>query len=403
MDVLVGASEIDITPSAGLPMDGYLARGNATSQGAHDPLRAQVLVLDNGKLRLVLVTLDVLAVGGAFTRNLQQAISGLAATDPASVMVCASHTHAGPAGLQDWFPMGAFPRTTAELASEIQSRLLNAAQNALARLRPVTFSFAAGPVAGIGMDRNQPLPAADPLVTVLRFDKPDGAPAAAIFHYACHPTVLGPQLLYSADFPGAARDRIRREYPSTICLYLNGAAGNISTRFTRQSQTFEEVERLGNLLGDHAVKLLRKSEPSLLNLGSSQVVIDLPLRAFTTAPRTIQATGHQRIDQTRAEGALLEGQLARAFAGRQWQRATLHAFQFGPLWLLGVPGEPFNELSARVRQASPFALVVGYTDDYVGYFPTQKAIDDATYEALSSPYDARALDLIATALLGWIP
>jgi predicted neutral ceramidase superfamily lipid hydrolase len=153
MDVLVGASEIDITPPAGLPMDGYLARGSATSQGTHDPLRAQVLALDNGKWRLVLVTLDVLAVSNPFTGNLQHAIASLAATNPANVMVAASHTHAGPAGLQDWFPMGARPRTNPELASAIQTRILEATRQALSRLKPVTFSFASSQVQGIGMDQ----------------------------------------------------------------------------------------------------------------------------------------------------------------------------------------------------------------------------------------------------------
>jgi len=46
----------------------------------------------------------------------------------------------------------------------------------------------------------------------LRFERLDGVPIAIVSHYACYPTILGPQLEYSADFPGAARPRIQERY-----------------------------------------------------------------------------------------------------------------------------------------------------------------------------------------------
>jgi hypothetical protein len=48
------------------------------------------------------------------------------------------------------------------------------------------------------------------------------------------------------------------------------------------------------------------------------------------------------------------------------------------------------------------ALVAGYANDYFGYFPTQAAIDGATYEALSSPFDARAHMLLQDRLAALI-
>ena len=49
----------------------------------------------------------------------------------------------------------------------------------------------------------------------------------------------------------------------------------------------------------------------------------------------------------------------------------------------------------RALRIFPQALVIGYANDYLGYFPTQTAIDEATYEALSSAFDARAHQLLA--------
>ncbi len=64
--LLVGVSEVNITPPVGLPMDGYMAR-SGVSRGIHDPLLAQVLVLDDSHMRMAIVALDVLAVSAQFS------------------------------------------------------------------------------------------------------------------------------------------------------------------------------------------------------------------------------------------------------------------------------------------------------------------------------------------------
>ncbi|MCC7447349.1 MAG: neutral/alkaline non-lysosomal ceramidase N-terminal domain-containing protein [Anaerolineae bacterium] len=395
----VGVAQVDITPPLVLPMDGYMAR-TGVSEAVHDPLLAQVLVLDDGSMRVALVTLDVLAVSAGFADPLRRAIAEMLGETIHAVWIAASHTHAGPAGLQDWFPIGDAPVLNAPLVGMIQERIIGAARQAINNLTPARLVYSAGPVESIGMDRNQPRPAPDPLVTAFRFDSLDSKLLAVLFHYACHPTVLGPQLAYSADFPGAARVRIQAQYPGAIGMFINGAAGNISTRFTRRDQTFDEVTRMGNLLGDRVIELLERAdvdEQPALEVASQS--IDLPIRPFSESSRSLQITGNPRIDQTRAEGAAIEAQLARAFADRQAIPGTLSSLQLGSWRLLSVPGEPFNELAAALYQVSSRALVVGYANDYRGYFPTLQAIDAQTYEALSSPYDARALDLIRQALI----
>jgi hypothetical protein len=373
------------------------------SQGVHDPLLAQVLVLDDANRRTALVAMDVLAVGAAFADTLRLSLATLLTMNPNAVLVCASHTHAGPAGLQDWFAAGTGTPLNLQIMEMLQARVMTAAQTALSRLAPARLAYSVGEVTGIGTDRNRPVPAADPSLTVLHVESTDGTPIAIAFHYACHPTVLGPQLDYSADFPGAARRRIRASVKDTPCLYLNGAAGNISTRFTRREQTFNEVERFGRLLGDRVLALLETPQYCYTALRSEFQTVDLPLRAFTTGvAHNFAASGNQRIDQTRAEGAAIEARLAQSFGEQTAIQAPLSSMQIGPWKLLTVPGEAFNELAADLRQKSRFALVVGYANDYLGYFPTQQAIDDKTYEALSSAYDARALGVIRTTLEGWL-
>ena len=394
----IGAAEVEIIPPPGLPMDGYIAR-TEVSQGVHDPLMAQVLVLEQNDQRAAVVTLDVLAVTRSFADPLRQAIAEIVGTTADAVWICASHTHAGPAGIQDWFPVGASTQLASELTGRIQARLRTATRQAVAAMQPAELRSAAADLSDVGGDRNNPTQPVDNRVSVLSFFGADGAALAVLFHFACHPTVLSAaNHRYSADFPGVARQTIRADHPGAVALYLNGAAGNISTRFFRRDQSYGEVARLGQRLGQHVLALMRASRPGVAHLAAVCETIELPFRAFAAEARALEATGNARLDTVRAEGAAIEDDLRRALHGRRSQPSLVCALRLGAWTLLSVPGEAFSELAQVLRASHPQALVVGYANDYVGYFPTQAAIDAATYEALSSPYDARAHRLLSNRL-----
>jgi hypothetical protein len=396
----VGAAEVDVTPPAGLPMDGYIARQNP-SLGAHDPLMAQVVIVEYEGRRAAIIALDTLAVSAVSTQAVRQTLANLLDTSPEAIWVCASHTHCGPQGLQNWFPIGAASPLDTHLIHTIRERVLTAAQTALARLRPARLVYGLDEAKDIGGDRNQPGVPVDTRVTALRFDALDGPPICILFHFACHPTVLGADTLYySADFPGAARQRIREAYADAICLFLNGALGDVSTRYLRREQSFAEVARLGGLLGDSVLEALQQPQPSGTDLRWACSNVDLPFRVFIKVPppqTTLRST--DRPQQTRAEGAAIAAQLSAAFSNRTSQRVQLCSLCIGEWVLLGIPGEPFNALATAIHQHSPHALIIGCANDYAGYFPTQTAIEAQTYEALSTPYDARALALIEQRLI----
>ncbi len=94
------------------------------------------------------------------------------------------------------------------------------------------------------------------------------------------------------------------------------------------------------------------------------------------------------------QGAAIEARLQHELRGRASQPAEIGALQIGSWTLLAVPGESFSDLAQALREVSPSALVVGYANDYLGYFPTQSAIGEGVYEALSSAFDARAHTLL---------
>jgi hypothetical protein len=130
------------------------------------------------------------------------------------------------------------------------------------------------------------------------------------------------------------------------------------------------------------------------------LLLELPFRALLPESTVIAAApGSGRFEETRAQGSMIQATLHQMIGKRLTQAVELSLLKIGSWTLIGVPGEPFNALAVAVRAAEPHALVVGLANDYVGYLPTQTAINLQTYEALSSPFDARALQHIESAVI----
>eukprot|EP01052_Picozoa_sp_SAG31_P005865 SAG31_NODE_264_length_18835_cov_7.543553_16_plen_147_part_00 len=67
----------------------------------------------------------------------------------------------------------------------------------------------------------------DRAVDVIRLDDLEGKTLCTIISTACHPIVLGPSTTQlSSDYVGPARD-IVEAHTGAICLFLQGAGGNI--------------------------------------------------------------------------------------------------------------------------------------------------------------------------------
>ena len=400
------AVEIDITPPVGVAMEGYTAR-KGRSQGIHDPLRAQALLLEAGDRRLLFFSLDLLGISLEITESLRLRLKDELGLDPAGVMIACSHTHAGPAGFLADVP-GLQTAPDPVLREMLERKLAGAALEADARLAPARLALGRGQVHGLGANRNDPEQGPfDSELILLRVDDIDGRPLAVIFIFGCHPTVLGHEnLLLSAEFPGAARAALRRIYPQTIFLFANGASGDISTRFTRREQTFREVERLGHILAGSVIAGMNRAEPIHMSpLGAALRTLSLPLRRFPP-PEDLQATiddlaarlealkaqgashGEIRRIFTQWQGAVGQAQMGEMLRGRETLKTHLQAFCIGPLAIVGFPGEPFTRLVLDMKRRSPTqaTAVISYCNDEKGYFPDRQAFDRQTYEALISPY-----------------
>src|SRR5262245_43892132 len=93
-------AKVDITPPEGTKVEGHPRE----THGVRDPLRAGVLLLDDGKTKAAIVTLDTLAAWDEMVAALREAISGRTKTPAPNILVAASHNHSGPgyASNPDW-------------------------------------------------------------------------------------------------------------------------------------------------------------------------------------------------------------------------------------------------------------------------------------------------------------
>jgi neutral ceramidase len=414
--LLGSALQIDITPPIGTPLEGYAARIQP-SIGIHDPLYAGLILLKLGDEQVLLISLDQIAISAPVTEKIRAAVAETLQLKPEQILVACTHTHSGPSGYITRFPMLS-DSTDPFLVDLLTRKLAGAANQLSSQLDAVILELGQDQIFGLGHNRNDiNEETQDHELLVLVMKSIEGQPQAVWVNYGCHPTILGyDNRLISTDFPGAARRAMMCQYPDLVWLFMNGASGDISTRFTRRGQDFSEVERSGLLLAGSVLKAIQTAKSLAVDkLEGKMANIQLPLREFGSVEAArAEATslelewkamlasgepaGELRKAMTRAEGAQAQVMMAELYAGKQYLDSTIQAIRIGGLTLVGLPGEIFTEtvLALKAMGTNRTVAVVGYANDYCGYFPDRKAVKANTYEALVSPFSAKVAEVLVS-------
>jgi hypothetical protein len=278
---------------------------------------------------------------------------------------------------------------------------------------PVQADWAAARVAGVGTNRLSAAGPHDNTVGVLALRDGRGGLRAVLFDFATHPTVLGPtNLQWSADWPGAARTALHGALDAAgapVIGFLQGAAGDVSTRFTRRGDDAAEVARLGAIVAAEvltvldlggrpldgtvratsgAVRLPRRTLPSPEDADHAVVAAEAELAKAAGSPLDPAV----RLIQTRLDGARVQRELVGASVP-EFIELPLTAIAVGDVAWMHLPVEPFASIGARIASASPFTdtRVIGYANGYAGYLADAAAHASGSYEALSSFFAAEAV------------
>ena len=222
-ELKAGAAKVEITPPTGYAMWGYGSRHDQPSEGVLDALHARALVLAAGPEKIALVSLDL---GRAPPRQSTAAVRAkLKDAGIEHVFLVASHTHHGPVlELDDW------PDPKKPYVRELEQKLADLILDANKVLVPARLGVASKEVP---FNRNRHSKRDDRPVDreflVLRVETADGKPIAHAVNFAAHPTMTSEKVRkFSADYPGALAALVEKE-TGAPCLFLQGAAGDLST------------------------------------------------------------------------------------------------------------------------------------------------------------------------------
>jgi hypothetical protein len=402
-----GVCRVDITPPLGLPMGGWAARHPKTrARSAHEPLLAQALVLDDGQGgQAVVVSLDLAHVGRGFTDEVRSLVHQHTGLAPESVLLNASHTHSAPI-----MTMGggvASARHDPELdryQAVLTDLVAGAVFGAFHARRPARIGSASGRAPNISTNRVHHQDPIDDSVQVVRVDDARGSPLAVVASFACHGTAMGGhQSEWNADFIGPLRSAVNAE-----CLFLQGCAGDIAPwdfwmgNPAPRPHTYANCDELGHTLGREVTRVLtgiqtteraRVAATSRLlpmrrrRLTFDDAELDLIQRSLQNQPtpdypefwaehvHTVNSAQLFSLPYQRGAVGMYRNMRDRKDEPLQ---AEVQAFAIGDAAIVACPFELFNELGLRIRELSPFrgaTLVLGYSNDYLGYVPRTEDLD----------------------------
>lgn len=283
---------------------------DVTDPGAekvHDPALAKVLLLEQEGRRGVLVTIDVVAIGGIgpigdrFLTELRERLAREHSIPPEAVIVNASHCHAA-------------------VCADVADRVVAAVAEAKQRLVPVKAGTGTASEARISENRRVDLvdgsqadmrrayamppddaiaatAPIDPQVGLLELDRLDGSPLAVVYLFACHPIMNPPRRGTSADFPAVASRVVEEALGGgAVAFFVQGCGGDINPVRYKEVDRPADAEPLGSLLGGTV----------LAGLARIETTADAPLLIASELVHLPRGTDYEaRIERLEAERAAL--------------------------------------------------------------------------------------------------
>jgi len=369
-----GTARREITPPVGSLMACF-PRGPERiprrATGVHDPLQAKALVLSDGTTTVALCSCDLTWIRRIDVGRVRELVGRkLPALAGPNLIIAATHTHASGESIYNF---GNTPDDPWVL--EMDERIAAAVVEAFESREPCTMSVGGSDLElshnrrvtnGKGGVRHMheycegvTTGPTDPRLTVLRFDTTAGQFKAILFNYTAHALTVGPEnLLYSADYPGAASAKIERAFPTATALFFNGAAGDIHPRICMRPN-FDVMAEVGGRLGRAVIELARPE-------GGMERVAAVPVR---WADETLAF--RNRVDPSLSVSV------------------EVSCVGLGPVVMGFVPGEVFVEYQLRFKRAvrSKYVLLTANTNGAPGYIPTTAAYDTGGYGVDLHPDD----------------
>ncbi len=419
--MLVGVSEINITPEPGYPLGGYAERyfiGNRAIGKLNDIYARALFLRDSEKV--LIISIEVLALENDFSDMIRDKISRSLRISKDNIYLVATHTHSAPDVMLNMILFrDLLKKDDIELITKyrefLSEKILEVAKQAVKNSYETELYFGKTRAENFCANRVNPSGVKDDEVLVLTDKK-----KWVLINLTCHLTVLGASnLMYSGDFLSYATSTIKRELGDIITLYSIGAAGDQSTRFIRRNQTPEEAERIGNIVADSVIEGLRSATRINSSEISSRVIkVILPRRKISDMKEELirrineweiklnesKDTGYQRRIRQNIETARILLSNYEKFAKylRNYpEKITVNIglLMIGDIKLVFLPLELSCQYAIDIKNKVEKTWIITYSNGYYGYLPTEREYDELDYEAMMSPFEKESGKILVSEII----
>lgn len=389
-DFRAGVADVLITPLAPgmqgasdlfrskepLYLDGYW--NPRPQSGVHDDLHVKALVLDDGRTKIAILSLDLIYLYAQWVDAIKRAAVGFA---PENVIVTCTHTHSAPCTIGIFGPQG--KAINLDYVSWVIGRAVQAIGQASENMRPATIAFGKAdlPIATetregkpervmANVAHNWHNPGVfDPSVQVmLAKDAKTGETIATMVNFGSHPDALPESsTVVSSDWA----DYLYRDVSKAIggtTMFVNGACGGIEPADMSGSE--EWLERMGTTLAKTAIEAARSTEA-------------------VEQPRVKIASQRVRFPVTNAElmGEIRKGVIPVQLEPDNTTTCDMEMVAIGPAEMITIPGEPHPEFTAKLKDimTGKYEFVLGVANHCLGYFVAKETWDPkGVQESLSA-------------------
>ena len=390
-----GVARKSITPGTPVWLTGYASRDRPSTEVLHD-LWVKVLVIEeNSKSRIVIVTTDILGLSRDISEEVFRRLSLEHGIDRSQLILSSSHTHSGPViwpALSIIFDFDQEDqRAAVRYAEKLTGDIVEAVNMAFSCMEPVMLSYGRGNAdfavnrrtvtsegVVIGLNPDGPV---DHDVPVLKASDMNGNTRAILFGYACHNTTSA-SFLINGDYSGFAQIEVEKMYPGAVAMYMAGCGADQNPG---PRGTLELAAEHGLSLAE-AVKSAMEGEmkPVRSPLRTSHTVTELQFGLFDPGIYRREMTEGDIYMQRRAR-LMLEAY------NKGWDmskyRYPVQAVRFGnDFTILALTGEVVLDYSIAARKRYPREnmFVAGYCTEVQCYIPSRRILREGGYEAESN-------------------
>lgn len=390
---------------------------NRPANGIHDDLWARTMIIDDGKSRIAIVSLDAIGFMNDDVIDVRKRIPADAGITYS--IISSTHTHEGPDLVGLWgispFKCGINRAHMEYVKNQIVNSILAAVKN----LRPAHLEISQDMhgADSLAIDTRKPEVFDSGLRIIKAIDEENGKTLGSLISWGDHPeTLWSDNLLLTSDFPHFVRegvekgvfngDQLMKPGIGGVAVYVSASVGGLMTTHPRltikdpftgqkfKEPTFEKAAAQGKQL-------------SLLVLNAMEHPVEI---IDTAGISLVVRTLYMSIENTMFQLGTTLGVLDRGTTGWMKMRSEIAVFKIGPLEFATLPGEVYPEIinggvespegqdfkiqpievpAVRDMMQGKYKFIFGLANDEIGYIVPKSqwdAVAPFTYGRKDRPY-----------------